>query len=119
MQIDDLITRARFPAAVLAAITALIGFGTFAALALPQYVVSQKGRIFQPSEITIQRGAAITLVNDDADLLHHAYIDSDKISFDSGDQKPGSMTSIAFPLAGTFNVLCGIHPKMQLIVHVK
>ncbi len=119
MSIEDLIARARFPAVVLAAVTALIGFGTFAGLALPQYVVSQKGRIFQPSEITIQRGEAIQIINDDADLLHHAYIDSDKISFDSGDQKPGSMTSITFRLPGTFNVLCAIHPKMLLVVHVK
>ncbi len=119
MQIDDLIVGARYRAAVFAAVTALIGFGTVAGLSQLQYVVSQKGRMFQPSEITIQRGEAITLVNDDGDLLHHAYIDSDKISFDSGDQKPGSKTSIAFPLVGTFNVLCGIHPKMQLIVHVK
>lgn len=119
MQINDLIARARFPTAILVAVTALIGFGTFAGLAQPQYVVSQKGRIFRPKEITIQRGETIQLVNDDADLLHHAYIDSDKTSFDSGDQKPGSKTDIAFPLAGTFNVLCGIHPKMQLVVHVK
>ncbi len=119
MQIDDLIARARFPAVVLAATTALIGFGTFAGLALPQYVVSQKGRIFRPDEITIRRGEAIQLVNNDAGLLHHAYIDSDKISFDSGDQKPGSKTNITFPITGTFNVLCGIHPKMKLVVHVK
>ncbi len=118
MQIDDLIVGARYPAAVFAAVTALIGFGTFAGLAQPQNLVSQKGRIFQPSEITIQRGEAIQIINDDADLLHHAYIDSDKISFDSGDQKPGSKTNITFPITGTFNVLCGIHPKMKLVVHV-
>jgi plastocyanin len=119
MLIEDLIARARLPDTLLAAVAALIGFGTFVGLALPQYVVSQKGRIFQPSEITIQRGETIQLINDDADLLHHAYIDSDKISFDSGDQKPGSKTSITFPMAGTFIVLCGIHPKMKLAVHVK
>ena len=102
-----------------AAVAVLIGFGTFVGLAQPLSVVSQKGRIFQPSEITIQRGEAIQIINDDADLLHHSYIDSDKISFDSGDQKPGSKTNITFPMAGTFNVLCGIHPKMKLVVHVK
>ena len=26
-------------------------------------------------------------------MLHHAYIDSDKFSFDSGDQEPGSQTA--------------------------
>ena len=56
---------------------------------------------------------------DDADLLHHAYVDSDKFSFDSGDQKPGSITPITFPVAGDFDVLCAIHPKMRLVVHVQ
>ena len=62
---------------------------------------------------------SIQIVNDDADLLHHAYVDSDKFSFDSGDQKPGSVTPITFPVAGDFDVLCAIHPKMRLVVHVQ
>ncbi|MGC1464444.1 MAG: hypothetical protein WA792_01800 [Pseudolabrys sp.] len=59
------------------------------------------------------------IVNDDGDLLHHAYIDSDKFTFDSGDQEPGSKTNIVFTVPGTFNVLCAIHPKMKLVVHVR
>ena len=39
--------------------------------------------------------------------------------FDSGDQEPGSKTNIAFPVAGTFDVLCAIHPKMKLTIQVK
>ena len=119
MRNRDLTVRARIPAAVLAATATLIGFGTLAGLALPQYVVSQKGREFSPNNVTIKRGEAVQVVNDDADLLHHAYIDSDKFSYDSGDLGPGSKTSIAFPVAGTFDVLCAIHPKMKLVVHVK
>ena len=56
---------------------------------------------------------------DDADLLHHAYIDSDTFSFDSGDQEPGSKTDIVFTVPGDFKVLCGIHPKMKMQVHVE
>ena len=119
MRNRDLIARARIPVAVLLAAATLIGFGTLVGLALPQYVVSQKGREFSPSEVTIKRGEAVQIVNDDADLLHHAYIDSNKFSYDSGDLGPGSKTSIAFPVAGSFDVLCAIHPKMKLIVHVK
>ena len=69
--------------------------------------------------MTFNRGEMITIVNDDADLRHHAYIDSDNFKFDSGDQEPGSRTTITFSVAGTFDVLCAIHPKMKLIVHVK
>ena len=119
MRNRDLIARARIPAAVLVVAATLIGFGTLAGLALPQYVVSQKGREFSPNDVTIKRGEAVQIVNDDADLLHHAYIDSDKYNFDSGDLEPGSKTSITFPVAGTFDVLCAIHPKMKLVVHVK
>jgi len=87
-------------------------------LAESEIVVSQKGRMFHPSEIAIKRGASILIVNDDADLLHHAYIDSSAFKFDSGDQEPGSKTKITFTAAGTFDVLCAIHPKMKLVIHV-
>ncbi len=43
----------------------------------------------------------------------------DTFNFNSGDQLPGSQTDIVFSVPGTFNVLCGIHPKMRLVVHVK
>jgi plastocyanin len=95
------------------------GLGVWASQAQSQNVVSQKGRQFRPGEMTIKKGEAVLIVNDDADLRHHAYVDSDTFKFDSGDQEPGSKTSIKFPVAGTFDVLCAIHPKMKLTVYVK
>lgn len=83
------------------------------------YIVSQKGRAFHPSKLIIKRGDTIEIVNDDGDLLHHAYVESNTFNFDSGDQLPGSKTDIVFYVRGTFNVLCGIHPKMKLVVEVK
>ena len=97
----------------------LTGLGIMRTLASPQYTVSQKGREFHPSELTIHPGESILIVNDDGDLRHHAYVDSDKFSFDSGDQEPGSKTLLTIPIAGDFNVLCAIHPKMKLLVHVR
>jgi plastocyanin len=111
--------RARRPIAVAAAALALIVLGTLVGKALPQYSISQKGREFHPGELSIKRGETVEIVNDDGDLLHHAYVDSEKFSFDSGDQKPGAKTDITFPVAGDFNVLCAIHPKMRLVVHVQ
>jgi len=105
--------------AVAFAAGALTAFGTYMVAALPQYTISQKEREFHPGEISIKRGDTIQIVNDDGDLLHHAYIDSPSFSFDSGDQKPGSVTPITFTVAGDFNVLCAIHPKMLLVVHVR
>jgi hypothetical protein len=97
----------------------IVALGTLVGLALPPKMISQKGREFHPGEITIKRGETLQIVNDDADLLHHAYVDSPRFSFDSGDQAPGSKTNVTFPVAGDFNVLCAIHPKMLLAVHVQ
>jgi|SRR5271155_3259729 len=110
--------RGRRPLAILVTVSMLIGLGTLIGSASPQ-IISQKGREFHPGEITIKRGDSVQIVNDDADLLHHAYVDSPKFSFDSGDQEPGSKTNISFPVAGDFDVLCAIHPKMRLVVHVQ
>ena len=113
--------RARLGFSIFLAVFAafLLSLGTWAAIAGQQYVISQKGRQFRPGEITINRGDTLELDNDDGDLRHHAYIDADKFTFDSGDQEPGSKTNITFTVAGDFDVLCAIHPKMKLVVHVK
>lgn len=117
------IQRLRTPLRILIAFTLIAAFsaglGALAALAQQRYVVSQKGRQFRPGEITINRGETLQIVNDDGDLRHHAYVDSDQFKFDSGDQEPGSKTNVTFPVAGDFDVLCAIHPKMKLVVHVK
>jgi plastocyanin len=100
-------------------IFAFLAGAATAGLAAMQIAISQKGREFTPGEITISRGEAIQILNDDGDLLHHAYVESNRFSFDSGDQQPGTRTKITFTEAGDFNVLCAIHPKMKLVVHVK
>jgi len=104
--------------AVLAGAAIIVTAGTLVGVALSPYAISQKGRQFHPGEININRGETLEIVNDDGDLLHHAYIDSPKFAFDSGDQQPGSRTDITFPMPGDFEVLCAIHPKMRLVVHV-
>ena len=60
----------------------------------------------------------MTIVNDDSDLSHRAYIEAMAFTFDSGNQAPGSRMPATFDKAGTFQVLCGIHPKMKLTVRV-
>lgn len=82
-------------------------------------MVSQKDRDFHPGALQVAKSQAVTIVNDDGDLLHHVYVESDTFSFDSGDQKPGGTARIVFSEPGDFKVLCGIHPKMKLLVHVK
>ncbi len=89
-----------------------------AALGAGPYAISQKDREFRPAEISIKRGEVLRFVNDDGELLHHAYLSSDTFSFDSGDQQPGSKFDVTFSVPGDYTVLCGSHPKMKLVVHV-
>jgi plastocyanin len=119
MRQHNLARPARIAAIMLAVAATLVGAGTLVGSAASQYMVSQKGREFRPGDLTIKRGEMVTIVNDDADLRHHAYVDSDKFKFDSGDQEPGSRTDITFTVAGSFDVLCAIHPKMKLTVKVQ
>ena len=81
--------------------------------------VSQKERTFNPNHLTIKRGDTVHIVNDDGELIHHAYVATDTFSFDSGEQDPGSTTDIRFTADGTFTVRCRIHPKMALVVNVE
>jgi plastocyanin len=118
MRLTDRFNGRRWPFAI-AVVTAVTVLGTLAVVAQSQFVISQKGREFRPGTITIKRGDSVQVVNDDLDLRHHAYVDADNFKYDSGDQEPGSKANIAFPVAGDFDVLCAIHPKMKLLVHVK
>lgn len=89
-----------------------------AALGAAPFVISQKDREFKPADISIKRGEVLRFINDDGELLHHAYLSTDTFSFDSGDQQPGSKFDVTFSVPGDYTVLCGIHPKMKLAVHV-
>ena len=69
----------RIGAAVVVTAALITGMGTLVGYAGAQYIVSQKGRQFHPGELTLKRGETITIVNDDGDLRHHAYIDFGQI----------------------------------------
>ncbi len=107
------------PAMIAIVLSAAVAGGAWAGLQQQKFRISQKNRAFRPGELTIKLGDVLDIVNDDDDLLHHAYVDSEKFKFDSGDQDPGTTVEIAFPVTGNFTVLCGIHPRMKLQVHVE
>src|SRR5215475_2449059 len=56
-----------------------------AALGANPYFISQNNQEFRPRQIAIKRGETLRFINDDGELLHHAYLSSDSFSFDSGD----------------------------------
>ena len=107
-------------AAVFSVLTILFTVGVFSAIAeQTPTIVTQKGRAFKPGTLVLKAGDTVEIVNDDGELIHHAYVASESFSFDSGDQEPGSKTDVVFTTPGKFTVLCGIHPKMHLDVEVK
>ena len=110
--------RIAVPALLALVLGAACGLAMVGRLEASGHLVSQKGRAFQPGSLAVARGDTVMIVNDDSDLLHHVFIEADNFSFDSGDQEPGSRTPVTFTQTGTFQVLCGIHPKMKLVVRV-
>ena len=96
----------------------LVGFG-LALASRGEIVISQKNKQFRPGSVTLDEGQPLIVENDDAGIVHHAYVESDRFNFDSGDQNPGSRAKIVFPTKGDYQVLCGIHPAMKLDVHVR
>lgn len=100
---------------------ALLGASGWAlhALAAEPVAVSQRSRTFQPAAIEVARGDTVRFANDDDDLVHHVQLRSDSFSFDTGEQPSGTRTDVRFTKAGSFTVLCGIHPRMRLTVNVR
>ena len=112
-------TARRFRLACCGAAPALV-LGAWAAWATAEVAtVTQSNRKFQPSQVEVPRGGAVRFVNDDGSLLHHVYSTSSSFGFDSGEQEPGKVVEERFNVPGTFTVLCGIHPKMKLVVTVR
>lgn len=105
--------------AVIVGATALVGVApALAALAAASVVVTQKDRMFAPGEISVAAGDVVRFSNDDP-FIHQIYVSSPSFSFDSDGQAPGQPLDVRFTAAGDFQVLCGIHPKMALSVHVR
>jgi len=103
--------RSLFLAALLAAWGLVLAIGPAAADA----VVTQKSRAFRPTDVTVNRGEAVTFTNDDS-YIHQIYVDG---LFDSDEKASGENLNETFPRSGTFQVRCHIHPIMRMTVHVR
>lgn len=90
----------------------------WAALASQAAEVVQKGRAFAVREIEVARGGVLRFLNED-DFPHQINVKGPGLDVDSGLQEPGEPLEVAFPSAGTFEVRCGVHPRMRMSVRVE
>jgi len=100
---------------------ALIAYpiGVFAQQATADIItISQKKRTYAPKAVTIKAGDKLRVVNDDI-FLHHAFIDSPDLQYDSGSMEEGEERDIQFNKPGEYQIKCAIHPKMNLDVKVE
>lgn len=79
--------------------------------------IIQAHRSFSRTEAHIRRGDALRFTNDDS-FTHQIAIRSPSFTFESAEQPPGQAVTVPFPIAGTFEVQCDIHPRMHMGVTV-
>src|SRR5262249_32545693 len=80
--------------------------------------VMQKGLQFSVEDLTVSKGQTVVFVNDDR-TAHNIMVSGEGVTLNGGLQQPGSEFKVPFAKAGTYQVSCGIHPKMKLSVTVK
>src|SRR5918999_1022499 len=79
--------------------------------------VSMEGIQFQPAEVTVGVGDAVTWTNDDS-VAHDVTADSFS-SGESGGMASGDTFEQTFDEAGTFDYVCTVHPGMEGTVVVE
>lgn len=91
----------------------------FAALsaAAESFAVSQRNRAFALRQVTIGQNDVVRFSNED-DYAHQLRINGPGVDFDSDLQSPGETIDVPFPTAGSYEVRCGIHPRMRMTVVV-
>lgn len=108
---------------LIAAMAAVAGFslGHYAlaqSSAAKEVTVIQRDIDFEPKEVRLQAGGQVFFVNEDR-FGHNVYSETPGGEFDVGRQAPNSRTGVPFRRAGTFDVMCRIHPRMLMHVIVQ
>ena len=80
--------------------------------------VTQKGLQFSVEALDLSKGQIVTFVNDDR-TAHNITVSGEGVNLNGGLQQPGSDFKVPFTKPGTYQVSCGIHPKMKMIITVK
>lgn len=99
--------------ATLSSLGVLAG-GAFAAGAVS---VNQSNLTFSVPSLSVSRGTVVTFNNGDT-VSHNILVKGNGVNLNSGLQKPGTPFRAPFFKPGSYDVTCGIHPKMKMTVKV-
>jgi cytochrome c peroxidase len=80
--------------------------------------VSQQGLQFSVGDLAVAKGQMVVFKNDDR-TAHNITVNGAGVNLNSGLQQPGVEFKVPFAKPGTYQVSCGIHPKMKLTVTVQ
>ena len=109
--------KSRFLAGVIGLAIGLSGW--VAAAQAAETVVDQKNLKFVPNTVTINVGDSIRFTNGDPFTHDVTVISPDGSSSDKGLQHHGKDNVVVFSKAGTFSIVCKMHPNMKATVIVK
>jgi plastocyanin len=82
-------------------------------------VIDQVGLKFVPATVTINAGDSVHFGNHDPFTHDVTVVSPDGSKSDKGMQHHGEDRVVAFPKAGTYLIICEMHPNMKATVIVK
>lgn len=80
--------------------------------------VDQRGLAFSTQHLVVKKGDVVNFLNDD-NTSHNILVSGNGVNLNSGLQKPGVTFSAPFVKPGSYQVTCGIHPKMKMSIVVQ
>jgi plastocyanin len=82
------------------------------------HAVAQRGKRFDPVVLYVAVGDSIVFRNDD-DVAHNIFSQTVGATFDLRTQKPGVVSGVVVPKAGTIEVRCAFHPTMRMMLRAR
>jgi plastocyanin len=80
--------------------------------------VDQRGLAFSVGSLTLKKGDIVNFTNNDS-TSHNILVVGEGVRLNSGLQAPGVTFKAPFLKSGSYQVICGIHPRMKIAVAVK
>jgi plastocyanin len=80
--------------------------------------VDQKNLSFSVPKLSVRKGSIVDFTNSDS-TSHNILVTGQGLALNSGLQAPGVSFKAPLMKEGTYQVICGIHPKMKMTVVVQ